>query len=215
MTDFKTQMVQFAARRVVSEVVRVAAREIENQARNRARDGKLRKIVKSTSKTDKQGNQKMARTETGFQEPTTRAQANASSGAQSRDRREPVEFWVNTMIVDEDGAEPIRILTGRPLSAFKADRQVTTSNEDFNRVNTINNAFVEMLNADAAELDLGESKYYSPQGAPVDEKTGELRLKKGIYLQLHREETDHAADAATAQDAVANETDRLRSLFGN
>lgn len=215
MADFKTQMMKFAAQRMVSEVVRIAAREVENQARNRARDGKLRKVVKQTQ-NPKKGKIPMARTDTaGFSEPSTRAQAQGASQASSRDKRDPVEFWVNTVIVDEDGAEPIRILTGRPLSTFKADRAVTTSNEDFNRVNTINNAFVEMLNEDAAKLDLGESKYYSPQGAPKNEKTGEPAFKAGIYLQLHREETDHAADAATAQDAVATETDRLRNLFGN
>jgi len=214
MADFKTQMMKFAAQRVLSEAVRIAARNVETTAKNKVRDGKLRKIVKSTTISQNKEIETMARTETTrFSEPTTRAQA-ATSGNDKKPK-EPIDFWVNTMLVDSDGAEPIRILTGRPLKAFNANRDVTTSNEDFNRVNAINNAFVEMLNADANTLELGESKFYSPQGTPVDKESGELKLKKGIYLQLHREETDHAAAAAEAQDIVASEGDRLRKLFGN
>lgn len=215
MADFKTQMVQFAARRVVSEVVRVAAREIEIKARNKARDGKLRKIVKQSSKSDNKEIQKMARyDQSEFDDRSTRQQAERGNGNANKPK-EPIDFWVNTVIVEKDGAEPIRILTGRPLKAFKADRKIGTNNDEFNTVNRLNNGFVDLLNADAAELELGESRYYSPAGTPFDKESGEPKFKKGIYLQLHREETDHVAAAAEAEDARASETDRLRTLFGS
>lgn len=156
----------------------------------------------------------MARTDTaGFTEASTRRQAAAANAADNSQSKEPVEFWVNTVIVPETGAKPVRILTGRPLKAFKANRDVTTSNEEFNEVNVLNNAFVNMMNDDAASLNFGESKYYSPQGVTM--KGDELHFKAGIYLQLHREETDYASAAAEKQDKEAAATQQLRKLFGN
>lgn len=206
MKDLKSQLLEFAAKRAVSEIVGIAARNMEKQAKAELENRRLRKTLKSTERTTQ-----MARTDTaGFTGANTRNQAMAAAADQPK---EPIEFWVNTVIVSEDGAEPVRILTGRPLKAFKANREVTTSNEEFNKVNVLNNSFVRMLNDDAATLNFGESKYYSPNGV-THTKDGELKFKKGIYLQLHREQTDHASAAAEKMDLEAAETQRLRKLFG-
>jgi hypothetical protein len=166
----------------------------------------------------------MARTEqtAGFTEPNTRTAARTASragaaAAQDPDApKEPIEFWVNTVMVDEDGAEPKRFLTGRPLKSFKATRAVGTSNEEFNEVNVLNNTFVMMLHTDARKLDLGESRYYSPvpEGITYDDE-GNRIFKTGMYIQLHREKTDHTLAAAEKQDAEAAAHQRLRKLFGN
>lgn len=158
----------------------------------------------------------MARTDTaGFSGESTRNQANATAAQQQNQNqaKEPIEFWVNDCIVYEDGGQPIRLLTGRPLKAFKANRDVNTANEEFNQVNILNNSFVDMLNEDAAQLNFGESRYYSPAGIKKD-KEGNQVFKAGIYLQLHREKTDHAAAAAEKMDLEAAEKQRLRKLFG-
>ena len=151
----------------------------------------------------------------------TRAQAAAAAAEGANTRRngkgysndEPVELWVNTVIVTADGAEPIRLLTGRPLRMFNADRDIMTSNEEFNRVNRISNAFVEMLHEDAKKLNLGESKYYSPQ--KMKEVGGEPVFKAGIYIQLHREITDYASEEAQREDLMKTEREQLRGLFGS
>ena len=216
MSDLKTQLLEFAAKRAVSEIVRITARSLENKTREELRNHNLRKAFNShrTSTSVERTTQMARQNDTaGFNEASTRNQAMAAANAAAQSK-EPIEFWVNTCIVSEDGDEPIRILTGRPLKAFKANRDVDTKNEEFNKVNVLNNAFVTMLNDDAGKLNLGESKYYSPQGV-AQTKEGAARFKKGIYLQLHREETDHASAAAEKMDLEAAETQRLRKLFGN
>lgn len=213
MSDLKSQLIQFAAKRIVSEIVHISARNLENKAREEIKNRKVRNAFKPKSIIERKKD--MARNDTaGFTEANTRSQA-AAAAAQNTDRaKEPVEFWVNTCIVSEDGEEPVRILTGRPLKSFKANREVTTSNEAFNQVNILNNSFVEMLNEDATKLNLGESIYYSPQGTPMT-KEGEPKFKKGIYLQLRREETDHTLAAAEKIDLEAAAKQKLRKLFGN
>lgn len=211
MSDLRTQLLEFAAKRVVSEIVRVSAHTLERKAREEIKNRRLKNAFKPID----QRKNIMARNDTaGFSEPNTRSQAMAAAAQNSDKAKEPVEFWVNTCIVSEDGEEPVRILTGRPLKSFKANREVTTSNEEFNKVNVLNNAFVHMLNEDATKLSLGESLYYSPQGTPMT-KEGEPKFKKGIYLQLRREETDHTLAAAEKIDLEAQATTQLRKLFGN
>jgi hypothetical protein len=216
MSDLRSQLLEFAAKRAVSELVRITAKNLENKAKEEIRNRRVRNALNPNSKSINGRKSNMARNDTaGFTEASTRGQAAAATAAANADKaKEPVEFWVNTCIVSEDGEEPIRILTGRPLKTFKANREVTTSNDEFNKVNVLNNAFVHMLNEDAAKLNLGESIYYSPQGTPMT-KEGEPKFKKGIYLQLRREETDHAAAAAEKIDLEAQATTQLRKLFGN
>lgn len=215
MSDLKSQLLQFAAKRIVSEIVHISARNLENKAREEIRNRKVRNAFKPQNKSKSiiERKKDMARNDTaGFTEANTRNQAIAAQ--QNADKsKEPIEFWVNDCIVYEDGGQPVRLLTGRPLKAFKANRDVNTANEEFNQVNILNNSFVEMLNEDAAQLNFGESRYYSPAGVKKD-KEGNPVFKAGIYLQLHREKTDHAAAAAEKIDLEAAEKQRLRKLFG-
>ena len=214
MKDLKTQLVEFAARRIVSEVVGITARNLEKQVRGEIQNRRLRNAVKSTS-TPKKGTNQMARTSDtlGFSEANTRAQAANTDDRGQKGPKPHIEFWVNTVMVYADGDEPVRILTGRPLTAFNANRAVSTNNEEFNQVNVLNNSFVDMLNADSQTLNLGESKYYSPQNMEAPEGKPPY-YKAGIYIQLHRSEADPALLAAEKQDAEAAETARLRKLFG-
>jgi len=152
----------------------------------------------------------MSFNDSGLTEPATRNQSRRGNQRDtSYNRDEPVELWVNTVIVKEQGAEPIRLLSGRPLRAFNADKDVTTNNEDFNRANAVANAFVTMMMEDADQLQLGESRYYGPGGNSAGED-----LAPGIYFQLHRTMADAAADAAVKADIEASERDSLRNLFG-
>lgn len=221
--DLKTQLMEFAARRVVAKVVDAAAsaavRRVEAAVRTSEALRSLRPSNPAVAEqVPRKGSITMAfRNSPAFTAPTTTGQASRQSGNANRRRDEPVELWVNTVIVTKDGAEPIRILTGRPLASFNADRPVTTSNEDFNRANAIHNAFVNRMNADAEKLNLGEARYYSPAGTPSIEVDGVmvLDLKAGIYLQLFRELTDPAADAAAKLDIEAEASNLLSELFGN
>ena len=216
MKDLKSQLFEFAAKRAVSEIVGIAARNLEKQAKAEIQNRRLNKTVNSKLPTSKERTSKMARTDitAGFNGASTTNQANAAAAAGTKYQpKEPIEFWVNDCIVYEDGGQPVRLLTGRPLKAFKANRDVTTSNEEYNQVNVLNNSFVRMLNDDAAELNFGESRYYSPAGIKKD-KEGNSVFKAGIYLQLHREKTDHVSAAAEKMDLEAAETQRLRKLFG-
>ena len=213
MKDLKTQLVEFAARRIVSEVVGITARNLEKQVRGEIQNRRLRNTVKST-KPPRKGNQMARQSDTlGFSEANTRQQAANIDAGGAKGPKPHIEFWVNTVMVYADGDEPVRILTGRPLTAFNANRAVSTNNEEFNQVNVLNNSFVEMLNTDAQALNLGESKYYSPQNMEAPEGKPPY-YKAGIYIQLHRSEADPALLAAEKQDAEAAETARLRKLFG-
>ena len=211
--DLKTQLMEYAARRVVAKITDAAAtaalRKIESSVRTQAF---LRNLNPSITKE----NPMSFRDQAAFAAPTTQGQARQAGRQTTRRRDEPVELWVNTVIVAKDGDAPIRILTGRPLASFTADRPVTTSNEDFNRANAIHNAFVNMMNKDAAKLNLGEAKYYSPRGVEMVEQDGETVpvMEAGIYLQLFREVTDPAADAAAKHDIEATAEESLRNLFG-
>lgn len=207
--DLRAQLIEFAAKRLLSKVIDAAANGAAAQYNQR----KYHHM---------------------FTAPTTRAQAaqqaqatanQPANGRQKYSKDDPVELWVNTVIVHEDGAKPVRLLSGRPLRIFDADKDVTTSNEEFNRSNAISNGFVQLLNEDAAKLNFGESKYYSPNGVRIVEEDevvdgvvvtakGELSLAKGIYFQLHREITDPAADAAAKSDINMTAKESLRKLFG-
>lgn len=223
--DLKTQLIEFAARRVVAKVVDAAASAAGRRIQAAVHTSELlRSLSPSNSAgaptTFRKGTTTMAfRNSAAFAAPTTANKAAAQRGTNAgrRNRDEPVELWVNTVIVTKDGAEPIRILTGRPLRSFNADRDVTTSNEEYNRANAIHNAFVNRMNADAESLNLGEARYYSPAGTPTVEVDGVLMpdLKAGIYLQLFREVTDPAQEAAAKLDIEAQATSLLNELFGN
>jgi len=216
--DLRAQLIEFAAKKLLSKVIDAASSQAASEYQKRVNPDAFQK----------RKHYNMANFKDRFDAPATKAQANqqANAGRQKYSKDDPVELWVNTVLVSEDGGEPVRILTGRPLRVFNADRDVNTSNAQFNHVNAISNAFVNMLNKDADELNLGESKYYSPkgivygdgktpvtEGGPVPDK-GELILAKGIYLQLHREMSDPALEAAAKQDIEAQATESLRRLFG-
>lgn len=218
--DLKSQLIEYAAKRVLGKVVDAVAKHASDKITDQVNAYRFAKALNPQPSKSTKRNYSMATfTEADrFKGTNTRAQAaanaaeNAANAGGKRQPQEPVELWVNTVIVLEDNTPPVRILTGRPLRAFHADRDVTTSNEEFNRVNRISNAFVEMMQEDAAKLNFGESAYYSPQGVKM--VGGEPMLAAGIYLQLHREITDYAAEAANKLDLIATEKENLRKLFG-
>jgi len=201
--DLKGQLVEFAARKLMAKAIDVAAKHAETKIVNTIQTRQFRRALEPRKKEH---------TMASYSENRKSApQAAISNVATVYDKNEPVDFWVNTVIVKEDGGEPIRILTGRPLRVFKANKKVNTSNEDFNLVNATNNAFLDLLHEDAETLELGQSKLYSPASG----KLKEGKLKAGIYLQLHREQTDHDAASAAKIDIEATEKASLRSLFGS
>lgn len=214
--DLKTQLIEFAARKALSKVIDVAARHAERKITEEVRDRKLLKNLGNPARTQERKYHNMSFQPSAGFGPTPSNTAQPANSGRGRRRDEPVELWVNTVIVESDGAEPIRILGGRPLDAFKADKDVTTNNAEFNKANAIHNGFVEIMQEDAAKLNLGESKYYSPAGVEVVEEDGVMKplLKQGIYLQLFRTEVDAAADAAAQQDIKAEAKESLRKLFG-
>ena len=217
--DLKTQLFEFAARRVVGKVVDAAATAAGRRLKAAVNTSELINSLKPSNPAGfHKGRTTMAfRNSPAFAAPTTANQAANQASTARRNRDEPVELWVNTVIVTKDGSEPIRILTGRPLRAFSADRDVTTSNEAFNRANAIHNAFVKRMHADAEKLNLGEARYYSPQGTSMVEHDGVMIpvLEAGIYLQLFREATDPALEAAAKLDIEAQAGELLSELFGN
>lgn len=207
MKSLKQQLLEFAARKAVSKAIDMTAyhgeRAVRSKMRARKQNGNNATLTDNT-------NSRKYHTMSFRDQTIERKPAETNRGTQPGYRRdEPVELWVNTVIVKSDGEEPVRILTGRPLRSFGHDRDVTTSNEEFNRVNAVNNSFVKMMLADADDLSLGESRYYGPGADPKGEN-----LSAGIYFQLHREESDPAADAAAKIDIEAEETANLRNLFG-
>lgn len=198
MKDLKTQLLEFAAKKAVAKAIDIGVYHGERH---------IRKALTSKKGTT------MSNIEAQFEEELRSAEAGQSSGRRTKKDRPPVEFWVNTLMVRNDGDEPVRILPGRPLRSLNANRDVNTSNEEFNAVNVLNNAFVNILHRDARSLALGESKHYSPAGIKIS-KEGEITFKAGVYFQLHREETDYAAAEVAKEDAEAAEEANLRSLFG-
>lgn len=214
--DLKTQLIEFAARKALSKVIDVAARHAERKITEEVRDRKLLKNLGNSARTQERKYHTMSFIPSNGFGPNAGTSALPANNSRGRRRDEPIELWVNIVIVDTDGADPVRILSGRPLNTFAADKDVTTNNVEFNKANAIHNAFVTIMNEDAAKLNLGEAKYYSPQGVEMVEKDGEMKplLKAGIYLQLFRTEVDAAADAAAKQDIEAEAKESLRSLFG-
>jgi hypothetical protein len=216
--DLKSQLIEFAARKLVSKVIDAAARHAGQEITKRSAAYRFKR--QSSTSTEGTTSMSMFDENTRTSGINTRGQAAAAAAENTNTRRggkgyqndEPVELWVNTVIVTKDGEEPVRLLTGRPLRAFSADRDILTSNEEFNRVNRISNAFVEMLHEDAKKLNFGESKYYSPQ--KFKEVGGEAVFKAGIYIQLHREITDYASEEAQREDLMKTEREQLRGLFG-
>ena len=198
--DLKTQLIEFAAKKAVAKAIDVSVYHGERQ---------IRKAI-----SNRKGSTTMASFETQFEEELRGAEQSARSSNNNKKDREPVKFWLNTIMVREDGGEPIRTTPGRPLRSFSANRDVNTSNEDFNRVNVVNNAFVKILQRDARGLELGQSKYYGPTGITVAEDGG-VTFKAGIYFELHREKTDYAANEVHKEDAEAAEEASLRNLFGS
>lgn len=222
--DLKSQLLEFAARKLISKAIDAAAKHggakisKEVEARKFKQGGASRPLSSlttnnSNSASNQRKNHPMSFKETAFQAPAP-ANRNSATGRVTQINRDPVELWVNTVIVTKDGAEPIRILSGRPLRQFNADKAVTTSNEEFNRQNAISNAFVNKLNKDAEALGLGEGKFYSPTGVMADANDPKtVILAAGIYLQLFREASDPAADAAAKIDIEADAANLLTSLF--
>ena len=215
MKSLNQQLIEFAARRVIATGISIAGRNAEHAVKDRLRDRRLQKAINRPIVGKRKKVSQMAfQNEPNF-ESASRTSGNGNRNDRNdRGRREPVELWVNTVIVTKKGEEPVRLLGGRPLASFRGDKDVTTSNEDFNRVNALNNSMINIMNSDAEELGLGESKYYSPVGVKLTEE-GEPNLAPGIYIQLHREITDHAASAAAAHDIQAAAESDLRGLFGN
>jgi hypothetical protein len=214
MKSLKQQLLEFAARKAISKAIDVAAYEGIGVAKKslRARRGAARlndNNVPTHVNPRKYHNMSFTEAAT-FAGNQTQEPRNRGNQRYSRD--EPVELWVNTVIVKSDGGEPTRILTGRPMRAFNDERDVTTNNEEFNRDNAMNNAFVRMMRADADALGLGETKYYGP-GVTID-KDGNPTFKAGIYFELRREMRDRAQDAAAKADIEASAESELRDIFG-
>lgn len=202
------QLIEFAAKKLVGKAIDHAVNTGLKVHRNN-RAFKTIKPINSTMNQERKTNNMTMFDDRRFDAPTTRNQARGRDTSYSQN--EHIELWVNTVIVSEDGGEPIRLLTGRPLTSFNANRGVTTNNEELNEANATSNAFVNMMIEDARSLGLGDSKYYSPQGAQYSEE-GPI-LKAGIYFQLHRSMVDPTADAAAKQDIEAQKKESLRKLF--
>lgn len=214
MKSLKQQLLEFAARKAISKAIDIAAYEGIGAVKRakRAPRGAARLFDNPVTKPD---NQRKYHTmsfqdQAAFDGPRTQAPRNRGTQRYSND--EPVELWVNTVIVRKDGDEPARILTGRPMRAFNDERDVTTNNDEFNRDNAMNNVFVRRMRADAEELGLGETKYYGP-GVKYD-KEGNPTFKAGIYFELRREMRDAAQDAAAKADIEAEAEAELRDIFG-
>lgn len=208
MNHLNKQLLEFAARRLIATGINIAARNGETMVKESLRDRRLRRAV--NSKPRKKVSPMAFNQTPEFDNAPSNTRTNGNNRGE---RREPVELWVNTVIVVKKGEAPIRLLGGRPLNSFRDDKDVTTSNEEFNKVNALNNSMIKIMKQDAEGLGLGESKYYSPTGVKFTED-GDPDFAPGIYLQVHREITDHAADAAAAQDIQAAAEKDLRGLFG-
>ena len=210
--DLKSQLIAFAAQRAISKVIDVAARHAEKQVTNQVRKSSRNKL-KSQIQTKVKDKHMAVQNAQRVAQFVPRNERNNQNNDQDRG---PIEFWVNTVFVEKDGAEPLRLTPGRPLNSFRADKQTTTNSEELNMVNALNNSFIRHLREDAEKLELGQSKYYSPAGCGEEiEVDGEkvVSLKAGIYFQLHRDKTDHDAAAAEAMDIEAEATATLRKLF--
>lgn len=197
--SLSAQLTELAAKRAVGRVVDAAARHAE-----RALSRKL-----SNSHRNSQTNQHATRNKAMFNTPTTRQSSAGKAparGANTRQNQEPVELWVNTVLIMEAGAEPVRIGNGRPLSTLKTDKPVTTSDEEYNRVNAISNAFAKSLIERSDKLDKGESFLVV--------KDGEQDTFTGITMQVYRAESDPEGDAAAAADIESQATKALGTFFG-
>lgn len=188
------QLSGFAARKIISKAVDIGARHLEDKLTSN--------LTKSHRYNSTKPNQ---RNYTMFTDQNTNTNQNTNTSNNSD--REPVEVWVNNMVVMKAGDQPVQIGMGRPLSTYKSDAPVNTQNEEFNARNAVSNVFVRGMQGHAAKLE-------PETGKILGQELEGGGYAVGTYIQVYRAKTDFAADEAAKLDRESAIEDTFAAAFG-